>query len=303
MKKRTGASEKAFSQAFSRAFLVLILAALTAAVSAGCGKTEDESSSDAGATFEIDFGTTGASAEELASGSFASSLPASEFTKEAAGTGETAASLSGGTAAEAAVGVMPGGSLPGESTASTTAGTDDPASAVTGSGAAEYSASAATGSAAAEFSTSAEAIALRDGVPERSGADTDLKESVLSQALYACTGWGQSTGSSLHAISAATLLLEWSNSVSAGSVDSALLADTVRSEVSRLSPVQAETLRNNWSFIYYDADTILDSFKDVESLAEDAGCLEDARKASENKNSRKNWKAVYDAIDEAIAVQ
>ncbi|HAL60077.1 MAG TPA: hypothetical protein DCP64_12085, partial [Sarcina sp.] len=150
-------------------------------------------------------------------------------------------------------------------------------------------------------STSAEAIALRDGLPERSGADTDLKESVLSQALYACTGWGQSTGSSLHAISAATLLLDWSNSVSAGSADPALLEDTVRSEIARLSPVQVQTLRDNWSFIYYDADTILDSFKDVESLAEDAGCLEDARKVSENKNSRKNWRAVYDAIEDALA--
>ncbi|MEE1040537.1 MAG: hypothetical protein U0L10_07445, partial [Lachnospiraceae bacterium] len=148
---------------------------------------------------------------------------------------------------------------------------------------------------------SAEAIALRDGLPERSGADTDLKESVLSQALYACTGWGQSTGSSLHAISAATLLLDWSNSVSAGSADPALLEDAVRSEIGRLSPVQVQTLRDNWSFIYYDADTILDSFKDVESLAEDAGCLEDARKVSENKNSRKNWRAVYDAIEDALA--
>ena len=276
MKKRPAS----FQRALFKAFFVVTLAALTAAVPAGCGKTETNSSSDEGATFEIDFGTTGASAEELAAGSFASSLPASEFSAEAAGIGETEASSSGETAAEAAAGVMPGGS--------NTAGTDN-------------SASMMTGNAAAEYSTSAEAIALRDGLPERSGADTDLKESVLSQALYACTGWGQSTGSSLHAISAATLLLDWSNSVSAGSADPALLEDTVRSEIARLSPVQVQTLRDYWSFIYYDADTILDSFKDVESLAEDAGCLEDARKVSENKNSRKNWRAVYDAIEDALA--
>ena len=276
MKKRPAS----FQRALFKAFFVVTLAALTAAVPAGCGKTETDSSSDEGATFEIDFGTTGASAEELAAGSFASSLPASEFSAEAAGIGETEASSSGETAAEATAGVMPGGS--------STAGTDS-------------SASITTGNAAAEYSTSAEAIALRDGLPERSGADTDLKESVLSQALYACTGWGQSTGSSLHAISAATLLLDWSNSVSAGSADPALLEDTVRSEIARLSPVQVQTLRDNWSFIYYDADTILDSFKDVESLAEDAGCLEDARKVSENKNSRKRWRAVYDAIEDALA--
>lgn len=276
MKKRPAS----FQRALFKAVFVVALAALTAAVPAGCGKTETDSSSDEGATFEIDFGTTGASAEELAAGSFASSLPASEFSAEAAGIGETGASPSGETAAEAAAGVMPGGS--------STAGTDNSASMITGNTAAEYS-------------TSAEAIALRDGLPERSGADTDLKESVLSQALYACTGWGQSTGSSLHAISAATLLLDWSNSVSAGSADPALLEDTVRSEIGRLSPVQIQTLRDNWSFIYYDADTILDSFKDVESLAEDAGCLEDARKVSEDKNSRKNWRAVYDAIEEALA--
>ena len=276
MKKRPAS----FQRALFKALFVVTFAALTAAVPAGCGKTETDSSSDEGATFEIDFGTTGASAEELAAGSFASSLPASEFSAEAAGIGETEASSSGETAAEAAAGVMPGGS--------NTAGTDS-------------SASMTTGNAAAEYSTSAEAIALRDGLPERSGADTDLKESVLSQALYACTGWGQSTGSSLHAISAATLLLDWSNSVSAGSADPALLEDAVRSEIGRLSPVQVQSLRDNWSFIYYDADTILDSFKDVESLAEDAGCLEDARKVSEDKNSRKNWRAVYDAIADALA--
>ena len=276
MKKRPAS----FQRAIFKAFFVVTLAALTAAVPAGCGKTETASSSDEGVTFEINFGTTGASAEELAAGSFASSLPASEISAEAAGIGETEASPSGGTAAEAAAGVMPGGS--------STAGTDSSASVI-------------TGNAAAEYSTSAEAIALRDGLPERSGADTDLKESVLSQALYACTGWGQSTGSSLHAISAATLLLDWSNSVNAGSADPALLEDTVRSEIGRLSPVQVQTLRDNWSFIYYDADTILDSFKDVESLAEDAGCLDNARKVSENKNSRKNWRAVYDAIEDALA--
>ena len=276
MKKRPAS----FQRAIFKAFFVVTLAALTAAVPAGCGKTETASSSDEGATFEINFGTTGASAEELAAGSFASSLPASEISAEAAGIGETEASPSGGTASEAAAGVMPGGSI--------TAGTDSSASVI-------------TGNAAAEYSTSAEAIALRDGLPERSGADTDLKESVLSQALYSCTGWGQSTGSSLHAISAATLLLDWSNSVNAGSADPALLEDTVRSEIGRLSPVQVQTLRDNWSFIYYDADTILDSFKDVESLAEDAGCLDNARKVSENKNSRKNWRAVYDAIEDALA--
>ena len=276
MKKRPAS----FQRAIFKAFFVVTLAALTAAVPAGCGKTETASSSDEGATFEINFGTTGASAEELAAGSFASSLPASEISAEAAGIGETEASPSGGTASEAAASVMPGGSI--------TAGTDSSASMI-------------TGNAAAEYSTSAEAIALRDGLPERSGADTDLKESVLSQALYSCTGWGQSTGSSLHAISAATLLLDWSNSVNAGSADPALLEDTVRSEIGRLSPVQVQTLRDNWSFIYYDADTILDSFKDVESLAEDAGCLDNARKVSENKNSRKNWRAVYDAIEDALA--
>ncbi|HAL60078.1 MAG TPA: hypothetical protein DCP64_12090, partial [Sarcina sp.] len=106
MKKRPAS----FQRALFKAFFVVTLAALTAAVPAGCGKTETDSSSDEGATFEIDFGTTGASAEELAAGSFASSLPASEFSAEAAGIGETEASSSGETAAEAAAGVMPGGS-------------------------------------------------------------------------------------------------------------------------------------------------------------------------------------------------
>ena len=142
--------------------------------------------------------------------------------------------------------------------------------------------------------------ALKDGIPERSDEDTGLKESVLSAALVECTGWGQSTGSSLHAASAATQLLTWSNQAGAGNVDDTVLSDTIQTEYDRLTEEQRENLNNNWSFISYDVETMLDSFSDMEGTLSDAGCLEAAREAVADKNVLDNWKAVHDAREDAM---
>lgn len=142
--------------------------------------------------------------------------------------------------------------------------------------------------------------ALKDGIPERSDEDTGLKESVLSAALVECTGWGQSTGSSLHAASAATQLLTWSNQAGAGNVDDTVLSDTIQTEYDRLTEEQRENLKNNWSFISYDVETMLDSFSDMEGTLSDAGCLEAAREAVADKNVLDNWKAVHDALEDAM---
>ena len=142
--------------------------------------------------------------------------------------------------------------------------------------------------------------ALKDGIPERSDEDTGLKESVLSAALVECTGWGQSTGSSLHAASAATQLLTWSNQAGAGNVDDTVLSDTIQAEYDRLTEEQRENLKNNWSFISYDVETMLDSFSDMEGTLSDAGCLEAAREAVADKNVLDNWKAVHDALEDAM---
>jgi hypothetical protein len=141
---------------------------------------------------------------------------------------------------------------------------------------------------------------LKDGIPERSDEDTGLKESVLSAALVECTGWGQSTGSSLHAASAATQLLTWSNQAGAGNVDDTVLSDTIQTEYDRLTEEQRENLKNNWSFISYDVETMLDSFSDIEGTLSDAGCLEAAREAVADKNVLDNWKAVHDALEDAM---
>ena len=142
--------------------------------------------------------------------------------------------------------------------------------------------------------------ALKDGIPERSDEDTGLKESVLSAALVKCTGWGQSTGSSLHAASAATQLLTWSNQAGAGNVDDTVLSDTIQAEYDRLTEEQRENLKNNWSFISYDVETMLDSFSDMEGTLSDAGCLEAAREAVADKNVLDNWKAAHDALEDAM---
>ena len=142
--------------------------------------------------------------------------------------------------------------------------------------------------------------ALKDGVPERKGKDTGLKESLLSEALVKCTGWGQSTGSSLHAAAAATQILDWSNQAGAGKADKATLFKTVETEYKRLSDEQQKNLQNNWSFISYDVETMLDSFADIEGVLSDAGCLETAKAAVADENVLENWKAAHDALEAAV---
>lgn len=157
--------------------------------------------------------------------------------------------------------------------------------------------SSADSTAAAE---SADDDFFEDDIPERDKADTALKESVLSEALVECTGWGQSAGSSLHAALASVLLLQWANDVNAADADSALLEDTVKAEVSRLSDVQQENLKENWSSISYDASMILDSYDEISPILEDAGCAEAAKGISSDKNSLANWEALEHALNAAL---
>lgn len=213
----------------------------------------------------------------------------------AAATAETAAT-SAAAAADTADTAAAAETADKADTAATSAAAE---TAATSAAAAETAAADETGStAAAAESTAAET--MENGVPKRDTADTALKESVLSEALVECTGWGQSAGSSLRAASAAVRLLQWANEADAANADSELLADTVKKEVKRLSDSQQETLKANWSSISFDAGMILDSFDEISPVLEDSGCADAAKEISSDKNSAANWEAVEHALDAAL---
>ena len=144
------------------------------------------------------------------------------------------------------------------------------------------------------------AASVIESAPARDKADTALLESVLSEVLVDCTGWGQSAGSSLRAASAATRLLRWANQAKAGSADTAALQEAAAAELGRLSANQSSSIKDNWSFISYDADTILDDIEELKNVLEDAGCLETAKDAAADENARSNWKAASEAIEAAL---
>ena len=151
-----------------------------------------------------------------------------------------------------------------------------------------------------DSSKSDAAEAIKDGVPRRDKADTALKESVLSETLVECTGWGHSAGSSLHATAASVMLLQWANDVDAANVDSKLLADTVKAEVNRLSDTQQENLKENWSSISFDASMILDSYDEIAPTLEDAGCADAAKNLAGSKNTLANWEAAEHALNAVL---
>lgn len=210
----------------------------------------------------------------------------------------TAAGCSGGTNAGSAPAnapqaatesaATPAGSAAAENT-SAAAAADDSTAAPAGTAASSAAASESTDSAATS------ATAAQTAAP-----DTALKESLLSQALTECVGWGQSAGSSLRAATASVLLLQWANEADAAKADSTLLADTVKAEVKRLSKDQQENLKDNWSTISFDASMVLDSFDEISPILEDAGCAEAAKEISNNKDTLANWEALEHALDAAL---
>lgn len=190
-----------------------------------------------------------------------------------------------------------------DTSAAASAETDNAAASATAAASETAEASAAAAENAAADSTAAETAAaesMEDGLPGRDTTDTALKESVLSEALVECTGWGQSAGSSLRAATAAVLLLQWANEADAANADPALLADTVKAEVNRLSDSQKENLKANWSTISFDASLLLDSYDEISPILEDAGCAEAAKSITSNKNSLANWEALEHALDAAL---
>ena len=182
--------------------------------------------------------------------------------------------------------------------ASTEAETADSSDTSAETAAADATSSTAEAAAADPEDSAAEAI--KDGVPERDKADTALKESVLSEALVECTGWGQSAGSSLRAAAASVMLLQWANEADAANADPTLLAGTVKDEVNRLSDAQKENLKANWSSISFDASLILDSFDEISMILDDAGCTDAAKEISGNKQSVANWEALEHALDAVL---
>ena len=244
--------------------------------SAAAGTTEPEQKTE-------DSAAASGTSSETAADSAATSAAASETVAAS----ETAASSQVAAADET-------------SAAAETAETTDTGSTTADAAAAATSSTSETAAIVSDNGESAAADALDDGIPKRDTKDTALKESVLSEALVACTGWGQSAGSSLRAASASVMLLQWANETEAGNVDTALLSDTVKAEVNRLSEAQKENLKANWSSVSYDASMILDDFEEMRPILEDAGCAEAAKAASENAKAVKNWEALEHALDAVL---
>ena len=225
-----------------------------------------------------------------------------EDSAAASGTSSETAADSAATSAAASETAAPSEVAAADETsaAAETAETTDTDSSTADAAAAATSSTSETAAIVSDNGESAAADALDDGIPKRDTKDTALKESVLSEALVACTGWGQSAGSSLRAASASVMLLQWANETEAGNVDTALLSDTVKAEVNRLSDAQKENLKANWSSVSYDASMILDDFEEMRPILEDAGCAEAAKAASENPKAVKNWEALEHALDAVL---
>lgn len=266
----------------------LALAAAMAVTAAGCSGTAHTSSapSDAPQAATEAAAVPAAPSADTDAAKDADTSAAAEIAAPEDTTAATTAAAEADTAAAA-------------STAAETADSSDTSSET----AAADATSSTAETAAADPKDTAEdsaAEAMKDGVPGRDKADTALKESVLSEALVECTGWGQSAGSSLRAATASVMLLQWANTADAANADPTLLTNTVKDEVNRLSDAQKENLKANWSSISFDASMILDSFDEVSMVLEDAGCADAAKEISGNKQSVANWEALEHALDAVL---
>ena len=269
-----------FTNTIMNRSFALALAAAIAVTAAGCSGTAHTSSAPSDAP------QAATEAPAVPSSTEADTAAAAEIAEPEDPTAATSAAAEADTSAAA-------------STAAETADSSD-----TSSETADADATSSTAEAAAadpkDAGKNSAAEAIKDGVPERDKADTALQESVLSEALVECTGWGQSAGSSLRAAAASVMLLQWANEADAASVDPTLLAGTVKDEVNRLSDAQKENLKANWSSISFDASMILDSFDEISMVLEDAGCAAAAKEISGSQKSVSNWEALEHALDAVL---
>ena len=278
--------------------LSMTVAAAIAIASTGCSSTAHSSSAPADVT-------ENSPAAQTSPGAFPAAAPTDSTAQTSTAAAETAAAEETAAAANTADGKAAAGQTGTGSTAAQTAAADTSAADSASPDAADatedreiYDVPSAEQENADASGTSAASVI--EGVPARDTADTALKESVLSEALVDCTGWGQSAGSSLRAASAATRLLRWANQAQTGSADPTALRDAAAAELGRLSASQRTSIKDNWSFISYDADTILDDIEELKNVLEDAGCLEAAKDAAAEENARSNWKAASEAIEAAL---
>lgn len=146
------------------------------------------------------------------------------------------------------------------------------------------------------------ASAGTDGGSDASAAGSSftLKEETLHEALEECTGWGQSAGSSLRSVTAATRLLCWANAAGTAGADAKALEAALREEVAGFSDDQVETMKSNWSSVSYNVSMILDDFEEVSGLLEDAGCVEAARDAAADPHAVDNWRVAEKALEAAL---
>lgn len=260
----------------------LALAAAMAVTAAGCSGTAHTTSAPSDAPQAATEAAAVPTAPSADAAKDSGTSAAAEIAEPEDTTAATAAAAEADTAAAA-------------STAAETADSSD-----TSAETAAADATSSTAEAAAADPEDSAAEAIKDGVPERDKADTALQESVLSEALVECTGWGQSAGSSLRAATASVMLLQWANAADAANADPTLLANTVKDEVNRLSDAQKENLKANWSSISFDASMILDSFDEISMILDDAGCADAAKEISGNKQSVANWEALEHALDAVL---
>lgn len=299
MKTNFNASKKKTLHKIAATALSLAVAAAVMIASTGCGNTAHSSSAPADPTENNVSAQTSSGAFPVAVPADSSTAQNSTAAAETGATDKTAAAADTAKSSDTAAPAAAASTAAQAAAADTTAAASDVSDAAGTTENSEVYVVPSDGAASAG-ANSTSAASVIEGAPARDTADTALKESVLSEALVDCTGWGQSAGSSLRAASAATRLLRWANLAQAGSADPAALKDAAAAELGRLSASQRSNIKDNWSFISYDADTILDYIEELKNVLEDAGCLETAKDAAAEENARSNWKAASEAIEAAL---
>lgn len=126
-------------------------------------------------------------------------------------------------------------------------------------------------------------------------------EENLQLALSNCIGWGETAGSSLNTVTAASALMSWANDYSLKDSSDSAIDTMLKTCYNNLNSEEQQNFRANWQSISDAADQILTNYEAVAGTIADAGCEESVEIIRTNENTASNWAALKTGFQKLLA--
>ena len=158
----------------------------------------------------------------------------------------------------------------------------------------ESSAGETTAAVQAEITPARSETAIIEGFGK--GAEENLQ-----LALSNCVGWGETAGSSLNTVVAASALMGWANDYSLKDSSDSAIDTMLKTCYNNMNSEEQQNFRANWQSISDAADQILTNYEGIADTVTDAGCEEAVDMIRTNEHSASNWAGLKTGFQKLLA--